>query len=132
GRYPQVLEVFDRFKAALPIQERVPAWYLAGSAQQELGRHQDAVALFETISQNDTTYPLQEKVLYKLAASQFELGRFDAMVQTLDRLRTQFPQSDVLIDAEFLLAAADAKRGNVERGAARLTEVVARGKDHPY
>ncbi len=132
GRYPQVLEAFDRHRESLPIQERVPAWYLAGSAQQELGRHAEAAALFETISQTDAQYPLQEKVLYKLAASRFELDRFDEMSETIERLRTRYPQSDMLIDASFLLAAADAKRGNVERGAARLTEVVDQGRDHPY
>jgi tetratricopeptide (TPR) repeat protein len=132
GRYRQVLEVFDRHRTALPVQDRVAAWYLAGSAQQDLGEHERAVQLFDQVAHGEGRVPLQDKVLYKLAASQFELGRFDQMTRTVERLRTQFPDSDVAVDAAFLLAAADARRGNVAQGAARLTQIVDQGPQSPY
>lgn len=132
GRYNQVLEAFERYRTALQVQDRVAAWYLAGSARQELDQHDQAVQLFDQIAHGEGRYPLQEKVLYKLAASQFELGRYDAMTQTIGRLSAQYPDSEVLIDAAFLLAAADARQGDVARGAARLTQVIAQGKDNPY
>lgn len=132
GRHNLVLETFERYRAALQVQDRVAAWYLAGSAQQESGRHEQAVQLFEQIAQGEGTYPLQEKVLYKLAASQFELGRYDQMNATVQRLSQLFPKSETLIDAAFLMAAADAKQGNVSGGAARLTRLIDAGAQSPY
>lgn len=132
GRHRAVLELYERHQAALPVQDRVPAIYLAGSAQQELGNHTAAVAMLTPIANADSRYALQEKVLYKLAVSQYELGQYDAMYATINRLTTQFPQSDVRVDAAFLVASADAKRGDVAGGAARLTQLIGQGKDHPY
>ena len=131
-RYPSVIDVFKRYRTALQVQDRVPAWYLAGSARQELGEHEQAVELFEQVAHGDGRYPLQEKVLYKLAASQFELGRYEAMSQTVARLRQQFPDSEIQTDAAFLLAAADAKQGDVARGVARLTQIIEEGPQSPW
>lgn len=132
GEYRRVLDAFERYRTALQVQDRVAAWYLAGSAQQEMGNHAEAVQLFDQIAHGEGRYPLREKVLYKLAASQFELGRYDAMAETIDRLTTQYPNSEVRIDAAFLLAAADAQRGDVAGGAARLTQLIDQGPQSPY
>ena len=132
GRYQAVLQTFSQYKGALPVQDRVAAWYLAGSAHQEQGNHEEAAALLSKVSHGDGKLDIQEKVLYKLAVSQFELGRFDAMRETIKSLSERYPESDRLVEATYMLAAADAERGDVQRGAARLTELIQAGQDHPY
>lgn len=132
GRHSAVLENFDRHRTALRVQDRIPAWYLAASAHQELGQHEAAVALLEQISHRGGKYPLAEKVLYKLAASRFELGQDEQMTQAINRLREQYPGSEVLIDSEYLLAAAEARGTDVSRGAARLTKLIDQGETNPY
>lgn len=132
GKYDQLLATYNRFREALPVQDRLAAGYLAGSAQQELGNHERAVALLAPVSRGDGSVPLQEKVLYKLAISQYHLGEHDAMGQTIALLQRHFPASPLRIDLAFLQATADADRGQVQRGAARLTEFVDEGPDAPY
>src|SRR5690606_6478647 len=79
GRPNAVLEAFDAYRTALPLQDRVAAWYLAGSAHQQLGRHAEAIQLFDQIAHGEGEYPLLEKILYKLAVGYFETGDDDAM-----------------------------------------------------
>ncbi|MCC6682114.1 MAG: tetratricopeptide repeat protein [Phycisphaeraceae bacterium] len=132
GRYHSVLEVFEQYRTALPIQDRPTAWYLAGSAQQELGDHQQAIALFDQIAHGEGDYPLLETTLYKLATSYFHAGNDAEMRKTLDRLDKQFPESPLKVDAAYLLATADARKGDVAHGAARLTAIIEQGTDNPY
>lgn len=130
GRFQTLLDAFAQYQPVLPKEHQPAAYYLAGSAQQELGQHEQAVALLEQAARDDQ--PLLEQALYKLAVSQFALGRFDAMRQTLDRFQQRFAQSDHAVDAAYLLAAAEAQAGDVARGAARLTQLIDQGPDHPY
>lgn len=131
-RYDALLTTFERFRDALPVQDRLAAWYLAGSAEQELGDHEAAVGLFLPVSRGDGSVPLQEKVLYKLAVSQFHLGEHNAMAQTITLLNRHYPDSPLSVDLAFLQASADAERGEVQRGASRLSVFVNQGADSPY
>lgn len=131
-RYTDLLSTFDRFREALPVQDRLPAWYLAGSAQQELGNHTQAAALLAQVSRGEGTLPIQEKILYRLAVSQFHLEERDAMRRSIAMLNERFPESPLRVDLAFLQATADAEQGQVVRGAARLTEFIGQGPDSPY
>ncbi|MEM9416257.1 MAG: tetratricopeptide repeat protein [Planctomycetota bacterium] len=131
-KYDDLLTTFDRFRDALPVQDRLAAWYLAGSAQQELGNHEAAVGLLLPVSRGDGSVPLQEKVLYKLAVSQYHLGEHAAMAQTIGLLVRHYPDSALKVDLAFMQASADAEQGEVQRGAARLTQFVEEGADSPY
>ena len=131
-RYNDLLTTFGRFSQALPVQDRLAAWYLAGSAYQELGDHDNASQVFGQIAGGDGALPIQEKVLYKLAISQFHLDQRQAMDQTIAALTRRFPESSLKVDLAFLQATADARAGHIERGAARLTEFVNRGAEEPY
>lgn len=132
GQYEAVLATFEQYHASLPVQDRITAWYLAGSAQQELGEHAKAAALFEQLTRDDNKLPLQEKSLYKLAVSQFALGQIDAMKQTLATLTQRYPESQMQADIAYLQATADAQQGEVSQGAARLTVLIEQGPSHPY
>ncbi len=134
-RYEAVLRDYERFREALPVQDRVVATYLAGSAAAAGGNHERALTLLEPLAGVDAPASgdaLQAKALYKLAASQFELGRYDAMRQSVDRLKRQHPDSELLADAAFLVAATEAKTGDPTRGAAMLTELIQQGDTTPY
>ena len=132
GRHDQVLQTFERTIKALPAEDRLPAYYLAGSARQERGEHAKAVQLLDHIAKGDSREPIQEKVLYKLAVSRFELEDYAAMNTAATRLLELFPDTRLRVDIAFLQATAEAEAGQVERGAARLTRFVDRGPTSPY
>lgn len=132
GRYNSVLDAFEKYRTALPLQDRVTAWYLAGSANQQLGRHAQAIELFDQIAHGQGDYPLLEKILYKLAVSYFETGDDAKMRLALNRLAQQYPQSPLLVDAAYLQAATDARKGDVAQAAAKLTAMIDQGPAHPY
>lgn len=132
GRYQQVIDAYNQTIKALPVQDRLAATYLAGSARQERGEHQQAAELFDLVAQGDGRLPIQEKVLYKLAVSRFELKDYDAMNKAAKKLLELYPQTDLKVDVAFLQAIAEAEAGQVERGAARLTRFVEAGPTDPY
>lgn len=131
SRQPRaVVDAFTQYAEALSPEDRLTAGYLAGSAFQELGDHARAVDLLQVVKASPSA--VQDKAIFKLAVSQFELGRYADMSATVDLLIRQFPQSSAVPDALFLLAAADARQGDVNRGAARLSQIIDRGQSHPY
>ncbi len=132
GRYDQVLQTFEQTIKALPTEDRLPAYYLAGSARQERGEHAKAVQLLDHIAKGDSREPIREKVLYKLAVSRFELEDYAAMNTAATRLLELFPDTTLRVDVAFLQATAEAEAGQVERGAARLTRFIDRGPTSPY
>ncbi|MFK7788572.1 MAG: tetratricopeptide repeat protein, partial [Phycisphaeraceae bacterium] len=131
-RYDDLRKTFDNAIDALPVSDRLPAYYLAGSAYQEKGQHEKAAQLLRQVSGGSGSLPIQEKVLYKLALSQFELKQYDTMGDTIASLKRRFPQTKLAVDVAFLQATADAKAGQVEQGAARLSQFIERGKASPY
>ena len=131
-RYDDLIKTFDNGIDALPVSDRLPAYYLAGSAYQEKDNHAKAAAMFSQVAGGSGNLPIQEKVLYKLALSQFELEQYDEMSDTIFALRKRFPETKLAVDVAFLQATADAKAGQVEQGAARLTQFVERGASSPY
>ena len=128
----RVLELFDRHADALPLQDRLPATYLKGSAHLRLDQPDAAAEALAGIARGEGRYPLLDQVLYKLAVARRDLGEHDAARDAIARLSTLYPRSPLLADAAFLLAVIDAEAGNVDRGAARLTELIEQGPDHPY
>lgn len=131
-QYDALRKTFDNSIDALPVSDRLPAYYLVGSAHHEQGQHAKAAELFAQVSGGTGSLPIQEKVLYKLALSQFELKRYDAMQDTIFALKKRFPETKLAVDVAFLQATADAKAGQVQQGAARLTQFIERGKSSPY
>lgn len=131
-QYGQVLSTFDQYKKHLTNQDRVTGWYLAGSSYQAMGDHNKAVALFGAILAAASGSKLEDKVLYRLAASQFEIGQFGGMTQTIAKLRKAFPDSPRLADAGYLLATAALKQGDNNLAAARLSAIIDSGQRHPF
>lgn len=130
--YAKSIELFNQHGKSLAENQRLTAIYLAGSAAREMGDHKRTIQLLGSITQAPASNPLLEKALFKLAASQLDLEMYDEMATTVQRLANLYPQSPLLIDAAFMLAAGDAKSGNLARGAARLTELIEQGPDNPY
>lgn len=131
-KYTDLQRTFDSSIQALPVQDRLPAYYLAGSSYQEQGKHDKAAALFDKATAGNGTLPIQEKALYKLARSRYELGEYPAMNAAVTRLLRAFPETNLGVDVAFLQATAEAESGQVERGAARLTQFVEKGPTDPY
>jgi TolA-binding protein len=132
GKHGPLLETFEQLATNLTGADRIAAWYLAGSARQQLGEHARALEVFAAVLTAAAGTELEDKLLYRTAVSHSELRQYDAMNQTLQRLMRQYPQSPLRHDAQFLLAAADARRGDVAAGAARLTAIIDAGAEHPY
>ncbi|MFW6058806.1 MAG: tetratricopeptide repeat protein [Phycisphaeraceae bacterium] len=130
-RYGTVLETFAQHRDELSGDDRVQAWYLAGAAHQESDEHDRAAALLSEVARNDSA-PIQEKILYRLAVSLFELEAYDGMRRAVETLAARFPQSERRVEAAYMLAAAEAETGDLQRGASRLSELIEQGEDHPY
>lgn len=130
-QYEALLETFETFKSTLTPARLVTAWYLAASAHQELGQHEPALAILEAIRIAAGGTPIQDKVLYKLAASQYELDQIEAMYRTLSRLRQMHPKSAMNNNAVLLLALVDAKQDEAVRGISRLSSLLEKQPDQP-
>ncbi|MBL4700410.1 MAG: tetratricopeptide repeat protein, partial [Phycisphaeraceae bacterium] len=131
-QYGQMLAAFEQYKKHLNNHDRVTGWYLAGASYQAMGDHNQASALFGAILAAAAGSDLEDKVLYRLAASQFEIGQFGGMTQTIAKLRKAFPQSSRLADAGYLLATAALKQGDNNLAAARLSAIIDSGQRHPF
>jgi tetratricopeptide (TPR) repeat protein len=125
-----LVETFAQYAQTLTPEDRLIAGYLAGSAFGELGDHAKAIELLTAVSGSASS--VQDKAIFKLAVSQFETSRYADMTQTVGRLMERYPNSPAVPDALFLLAAADARQGDVNRGAARLSQIIDKGDQHPY
>jgi len=132
GDDARVIETFKQHEAALPLQDRVQAIYLAGSAHLRRGDAKAAAAAFARITQGEEAYPLLDKALLKLAEARLKLKDYNGVREAIGKLHRLYPDSPLRADAAYLLAAADARQGHVERGAARLTELIAAGPQNPY
>ncbi|NBC97347.1 MAG: tetratricopeptide repeat protein [Deinococcus-Thermus bacterium] len=132
GKDARVLEAFKQHEAALPLQDRVQAIYLAGSAHLRRGNARAAADAFARITQGDEAYPLLDKALLKLAEAGLKLEDYAGVREAIGKLQRLYPQTPLRADAAYLLAAADARQGQVERGAARLTELIDAGSQNPY
>jgi tetratricopeptide (TPR) repeat protein len=133
-QYDRLLVLFERYKshAALDLQQRVEAYYLAGSAQQALAEHAKAVALYGRALGAASGSKIEDKLLYKLAVSQFELGQYAPMRQTLAKLLRGLPNSPYIPDAKFLSAIAAARQQGIDQGTALLQAIVDAGPKHAY
>src|SRR5690606_6462449 len=90
--FRQMLETYKKYEQSVSRGDRVTAGYLAGSAHMELQQHAEANALFSAIHQDAKGTKLHEQILYKKASSEFELGKYDAMNETLHGLFTGYPK----------------------------------------
>ena len=54
------------------------------------------------------------------------------MQATTSQLLQRFPETKLAVDVAFLQATAEAEAGQVQQGAARLTQFIDRGKSSPY
>ncbi len=129
-QYRPLVETFAQYAPTLVPEDRLIAGYLGGSAFQEIGDHAKAIELLSAVATSASS--VQDKAIFKLAVSQFETSRWADMTQTVGRLMEQHPNSPAVPDALFLLAAADARQGDVNRGAARLSQIIDKGTQHPY
>lgn len=129
-QYRPLIETFAQYAQTLTPEDRLIAGYLAGSAFQEIGEHGKAIDLLDAVQTSASS--VQDKAMFKLAVSQFELARYADMSASVNRLMEKHPESPAVPDALFLLAAADARQGDVNRGAARLSQIIDKGKQHPY
>ncbi|MCX5659213.1 MAG: tetratricopeptide repeat protein, partial [Planctomycetota bacterium] len=132
-QYDAVLKTWESLRPSLGAADGFNADYIAASAVQSAGKHDLAIArLTALLATAPTPEQPRDKVAYKLALSQFELGKFDDMTKTLTGFATTYPQSPLEADAEYLQAIADVKKGDPAGGAARLTAIIAQGERNPY
>lgn len=132
-QYDAVLKTWQELRPSLGAADGFNADYLAASALQSAGKHDQAIVkLAALLAVAPTPEQPRDKVTYKLALSQFELGKYDDMAKTLGLFATTYPQSPLVYDAEYLQAIADVKKGDPASGAARLTAIIAQGERNPY
>lgn len=132
-QFDAVLKSWQSLRPSLSASDGFNADYIAAASLQSAGRHDQAITRLQALL---ATAPSPEqprdKVVYKLALSQFELGKYDEMTKSLASFATTYPESRLVFDAEYLQAVADVKKGDPASGAARLTAIIAQGERHPY
>ena len=128
-QYDALLKTYAGVIASLPEASRPTAAYLAGSAQQELDKHKEAVALLRPVAQAGDKSAIREKAIYKLAVSLHELGEYAQMQAAANMLVEAFPRTELRVDIAFLQASAEAQAGDVAKGVSRLTELIDKGPD---
>ncbi len=132
GRDAAVVETYEALVSTLPLQDRVAAGYLAGSAKQRQNEHEAAVALLEPLARGRGELDLEARVIYRLAVSQHALGRDERVLELARRLKDLFPDSPLNVDAGFLAASSTARLKGATAGAAELTRYIEQGPEHPY
>jgi tetratricopeptide (TPR) repeat protein len=132
GRNVAVIETYNQLRDALPEAQRADAAYVAGSANQALGQHENAIDLLLKYIASGDEQPLQANALYKLAVSQLELERFDDLRRTVQHMDRNFAEAPQTTDASFLIASADANQGRAAAGVARLKSFIEAGPGNSY
>ncbi|MAE64819.1 MAG: hypothetical protein CMJ18_11175 [Phycisphaeraceae bacterium] len=132
GRNDEVLATFEKHGKSLPKNRRVTVWDLAATARQNKGDHQVAVALLDAILNDVRGAKIEDKVLYKLARSQYEMGRHEQMSRTIDRLRTVHAESPYQRHADLLQASSAVRQERFGQAEARLTAIIDDGRAHPH
>lgn len=133
GQYNAVQRATAQLRPALKGNDAFMADYIAASAYQAEGLHAEAVQKFTALLRSPAL-PEQprDKAVYKLAMSEFELKRYTDMAKTLAGFVSTFPDSPLVGDVEFLLAAGEVKQGDNPAAAARLTAIVNQGVEGPF
>ncbi len=132
-QYEALLKTCQDIRPALSPADGFTADYLAASALQEMGRNDQAITRLEALlALPPTPDQARDKVVYKLALSEYESNHFADMTKTLSGFARTFPQSPLIPDMDYLQALADVKRGDPASGAAQLTAIIAQGDRNPY
>lgn len=124
GAYDQMAATHKQHREAFDAGERLEALYLVGSAHQEQSRHEQAVETLSSIADQSAGLPFHPTLLYRVARSCDELGRYGQMNTVLKKLYDLYPHSLYNMDGQFLIANADAEQGNLEDGIGRLSTIV--------
>ncbi|QDU34870.1 Outer membrane protein assembly factor BamD [Poriferisphaera corsica] len=132
GRYELVLKKLESTKDLLSEADLGEAYYVAGASSAAADHHEQAVQLLDHALTLVGKGIMEEKVLYRLAVSQFELGWLGEMKTTVAKLKASYKDSDLLTDAMYLIAVAEAEQGDAAAGAAKLTEMIDKGDTNPY
>ena len=132
GRYELVLKKLEVTKGLLNDADLGEAYYVAGASSAAADHHEQAVQLLGHALSLVGKGIMEEKVLYRLSVSQFELGWLGEMKQTVAKLKASYKDSDLLTDAMYLIAVAEAEQGDASAGAAKLTEMIEKGESNPY
>lgn len=127
-----VLRLHGQHREKLTGGDAATADYLAGVSAANLDDHQQAAKLLTNAAEGDGDDRLTAKALYQLAQSRQKLDDVEGMRRAIDELSRRFPQSPLRVDAAFLVASADAAEGDIEAGAAKLTDFIKAGPEHPY
>lgn len=127
-----VLKLHTQHREALTGPDAAAADYLAGVAAAELDDHRRATQLLRAAADGQAEDRLLAKALYQLAQSRQQLDDAQGMDDAVTELTNRFPQSPLRVDAAFLTASADVARGDITTGAAKLTDFITAGPEHPY
>ena len=126
-----LLTTFRQNVNNLALKDRAVAWYLAGMAYREQGKHTEALTLLQAAADAAAGVGIEDRALFYLAQSQFELKKVTEMKATLARLKKDYPTSKLNANAQFLLAQSESTKGDAARAAARLSLIIDNGVDDP-
>jgi outer membrane protein assembly factor BamD len=116
--YQELIRLYPTSEYAAQAQEKIKLVqdslaeheFIIGRFYLRFGTAFSAVERFKYLLDTFPDYPQKEKVLYHLILSYQKLGRTDDARKTLDRLRTEYPQSPWLAQVPEMKPAPAAKK----------------------
>jgi len=104
----------------------------AGTADRGNTLYDDAITLLEQLLKHYPDHPGNDRVLYNLARAYDHRGDSTAMLDTLDRLAGNYPQSTYIDETQFRRGELLFSVGLPGQAAAAYTTIVAKGPDSPF
>jgi outer membrane protein assembly factor BamD (BamD/ComL family) len=130
GQHQAVVKTFKNYRKILPETQRGEAHYLAGSSWRQLDQPAQARAALKAAA-DSLSGASQAKALYKLTSVQLELDDYEAMQQSISRLRQQFPERALADEAVLLSARAARAQGETTKAASALSTLIKQGRSTP-
>jgi outer membrane protein assembly factor BamD (BamD/ComL family) len=104
----------------------------AGTADRGDTLYNDAINLLEELLKRYPNHPGNDRVLYNLARAYDHHGDSTAMLDSLDRLASNYPQSTYIDETQFRRGELLFSVGLPGQAAAAYTTIVAKGPDSPF
>lgn len=136
--YREVLEVTDDPEMRLQVMHRLAGLEMKRGEQQlyeekNVGREFDvAIMAYNMLLGNSPEHPRNDKLLYQLSKAYDLSGRSERRMEVLDRLVTEYPNSDHYGEAQFRRAETFFSRSEYRNAELAYSEVIFQGESHSH
>ena len=134
GNIDESIKNFELIKnAATNKTVKISALTQIGDAYQDIGQLEKAVEVYDEILRDYPESPYTDYVQYRQGIALLKNEKIDAATLSLRSLKSNFPQSKYLSDADYYLALAYFKKGDWKAARDQTTQFIgAVPKENPF